>query len=115
MTLDVLIELPFGMAIERVVRIEGAPSAEGARAAKAKAAMVRLCGGKKVVLLAMPTQFERVIDARVGVPHREPPPGLELNAHGHSWLDVGAAIVTLQAVDFASDETIRLLRASDTR
>ena len=63
--------------------------------------MVTLCGGKKVVVLAMPEQYEQRIDARVGVTHPHPPGGLELRTVSDTLLDVGFALVRLGTVAFA--------------
>jgi hypothetical protein len=108
-TLNVLIYMPFGIAIERVVRVTDAPAVESTVAAAAKAAMVTLCGGKKVVLLAMPEQYEKTIDARVGVAHPRPPVGLELRAVDDTTLDAGLALAKLRTVVFAKSEVVRLL------
>lgn len=109
-TLSVLIYLPFGMAIERVVRVTDAPAVQSTLAIAAKAAMVTLCGGKKVLLLAMPEQYEKTIDARVGVTHPHPPIGLELRTVDETVLDAGLALVKLSTAAFAKTEAVRLLR-----
>jgi hypothetical protein len=109
MMLSVVIYMPFGMAIERVVRVIDSPAVDSTMAAAAKAAMVTLCGGKKVVLLAMPEQYEKTIDARVGATHPRPPVGLELRAVGDTTLDAGLALAKLRAVAFAKSEVVRLL------
>ncbi len=112
-TLKVSIYLPFGMAIERVVQVMDAPAVESSVAVAAKAAMVTLCGGKRVVLLAMPEQYEQRIDARVGVTHPRPPRGLELRTVSDTLLDIGFALVRLGTVAFAKWEAVRLMRTSD--
>jgi len=112
-TLRVYIDLSFGLSIERVVRVADAPSVDRARAITAKVAMVTLCGGKKVTLLAMSEQYGNTIDARVGLTCREPPVGLEMRTANATLLDLGLALVRLGTVAFSKTETLRLSRAND--
>lgn len=110
-TMSVLIYLPFGMAIERAVRVTDAPAVDSTSAVAAIVAMVMLCGGIKVVLSATPEQYEMMINAKVGVAHKQPPEGLELRLGNDTLLDVGLALSQLCTEAFSQSAAVRLLRA----
>ncbi|MFO0836031.1 MAG: hypothetical protein U0638_13755 [Phycisphaerales bacterium] len=112
--LDVMVDLAFGISLQRRVRVIDAPSVTPGMVAAAKAALVTLCGGKKVVLCAAPDQYAAIIDARVGYPYPEPPAALSLPGYHCGLLDVGLGMKQLESSKFSKSAAVELARGRAT-
>ena len=112
--LVVTVDLPFGILLQRRVRVIDAPSVTPVMAAAARAALVRLCGGKRVVLCAAPDQRAAIIDARVGYSYPEPPAALSLPGYHRGLLDIGLAMKQLESSKFSKSAAEELTRGRTT-